>query len=87
MSVIPLVTPLRLSVLFPVGLQQPLFILAQYISPGDLKLSQFQLPSHPVVAVSAMMDHFISTSSVEGGEGAPAPVSEACALILQDLRQ
>lgn len=85
MRVIPLVTPLQRSVLFTVGLRQPQFILAEYISLGDLKMSLFQLPPHPVVAVSTVMDHFILTSSVEGGEG--AHVSKPCALILQDLRQ
>lgn len=86
-SVIPLVTPLQLSVLFTVGLRQRQFISAEYISLGDLKMSLFPLPSHLVVAVSAVMDHFILTSSVEGGEGAQAHVSKPCALILQDLRQ
>lgn len=87
MSVILLVTPLQLSVLFTVGLQQRQFILVKYISLGDLEMSLFPLPSHPVVAVSAVMDHFILTLSLEGVEGIQAHVSRPCALILQDLRQ
>lgn len=39
-------------------------------------MSLFPLPSHPVVAVSGVMDHFILTSSVEGGEGTQAHVSK-----------